>query len=583
MKNLKSFPFERNRYFYGKLLSVEDFETEQKYFNDKRRTINRFLFGTGVVCGLHVLEVDDESISLERGIALDFAGREILVDEPLVKKIVDLEGYDSQLSSEEDKGFYYLCLEYQEKPVELMHNALGAAQSGEGEFNKYRETYRLFVTQTEPEGEVFSPMRLYEGRTEVYCGNGVRIVQALPRCLEMGNESVLRIEIEKDGQQEISFQYQLSLSFLTFQDEASLKVQFQEKGREKSQRYVLEYPLKAAYLHDVQAEASLVPGSFSLKAGTREYTMREPKSSRGTISREDAGRVLLEGYYKGAMEQMVDDASRQSLYLAKIYVVRTADLCLIQRIEPLPFHQCIQHTEISTALFYQLSEEVKKLKRQNARRLPQGNENETRAKQTETACGETVLDLEKAKPGDVVYSQRILHGLGLHPVSLVLGYEVEPEPGQVQESFFGDASVFPASKDGFAASLGAKLETEEGSFVIGMRVVKRGKAKKVRVRWTAWKQPVEKLEIQKKRLYIQPDIPNLHVGESITFTTVSEGFQDERILWGVKDAEGGTIDKNGRYTAPQAAGVYRVSAASASFPEIGASTFVVVREKEEEW
>ena len=491
MKNLKSFPFERNRYFYGKLLSVEDFETEQKYFNDKRRTINRFLFGTGVVCGLHVLEVDDESISLERGIALDFAGREILVDEPLVKKIVDLEGYDSQLSSEEDKGFYYLCLEYQEKPVELMHNALGAAQSGEGEFNKYRETYRLFVTQTEPEGEVFSPMRLYEGRTEVYCGNGVRIVQALPRCLEMGNESVLRIEIEKDGQQEISFQYQLSLSFLTFQDEASLKVQFQEKGREKSQRYVLEYPLKAAYLHDVQAEASLVPGSFSLKAGTREYTMREPKSSRGTISREDAGRVLLEGYYKGAMEQMVDDASRQSLYLAKIYVVRTADLCLIQRIEPLPFHQCIQHTEISTALFYQLSEEVKKLKRQNARRLPQGNENETRAKQTETACGETVLDLEKAKPGDVVYSQRILHGLGLHPVSLVLGYEVEPEPGQVQESFFGDASVFPASKDGFAASLGAKLETEEGSFVIGMRVVKRGKAKKVRVRWTAWKQPVE--------------------------------------------------------------------------------------------
>ena len=29
MKNLKSFPFERNRYFYGKLLSVEDFETER--------------------------------------------------------------------------------------------------------------------------------------------------------------------------------------------------------------------------------------------------------------------------------------------------------------------------------------------------------------------------------------------------------------------------------------------------------------------------------------------------------------------------------------------------------------------------
>ena len=80
MKNLKCFPFERNRYFYGKLLSVEDFETEQKYFNDKRRTINRFLFGSGVVCGLNVVEVDDESISVERGLALDFAGREIMLD-----------------------------------------------------------------------------------------------------------------------------------------------------------------------------------------------------------------------------------------------------------------------------------------------------------------------------------------------------------------------------------------------------------------------------------------------------------------------------------------------------------------------
>ena len=111
MKNLKSFPFERNRYFYGKLLSVEDFETEQKYFNDKRRTINRFLFGSGVVCGLGVVEVDDESISVERGLALDFAGREIVLDEPAVRKITELEGY----GGEQDADFYYLCLEYQEE------------------------------------------------------------------------------------------------------------------------------------------------------------------------------------------------------------------------------------------------------------------------------------------------------------------------------------------------------------------------------------------------------------------------------------------------------------------------------------
>lgn len=42
MKNMKYFPFERNKYFYGKLLTVDDFETEQRYMNDKRRVLNRF-------------------------------------------------------------------------------------------------------------------------------------------------------------------------------------------------------------------------------------------------------------------------------------------------------------------------------------------------------------------------------------------------------------------------------------------------------------------------------------------------------------------------------------------------------------
>ena len=195
MKNLKSFPFERNRYFYGKLLSVEDFETEQKYFNDKRRTINRFLFGSGVVCGLNVVEVDDENISVER-LALDFAGREIVLDEPAVRKITELEGYGNG----QEEGFYYLCLEYQEEATELMHNVTGAAGRNSSEFNKYKEGYRLFVTQEEPEREIYSPARLYEERGIVYQGQDLQIVQVLPKFLEMGKETALRVEISYAGQ-----------------------------------------------------------------------------------------------------------------------------------------------------------------------------------------------------------------------------------------------------------------------------------------------------------------------------------------------------------------------------------------------
>ena len=59
MNNNSYFPLERNQYFYGKMLTARDFETEQRYFNNKRRLINRTTLGAGVVCGLGVYQNDE--------------------------------------------------------------------------------------------------------------------------------------------------------------------------------------------------------------------------------------------------------------------------------------------------------------------------------------------------------------------------------------------------------------------------------------------------------------------------------------------------------------------------------------------
>ena len=66
MNNNQLFPFERNRYYAGKMLSSADFGAEQAYFNNKRRFLNNMLFGSGIVCGLSVYNLDDLSIFLER-------------------------------------------------------------------------------------------------------------------------------------------------------------------------------------------------------------------------------------------------------------------------------------------------------------------------------------------------------------------------------------------------------------------------------------------------------------------------------------------------------------------------------------
>ncbi|HEX5062214.1 MAG TPA: hypothetical protein VFV99_22745 [Kofleriaceae bacterium] len=46
--------FERVKYFYGQLLGVREFQSEQSYFREKHRLHNRYLHGYGVVCGLGV-------------------------------------------------------------------------------------------------------------------------------------------------------------------------------------------------------------------------------------------------------------------------------------------------------------------------------------------------------------------------------------------------------------------------------------------------------------------------------------------------------------------------------------------------
>ena len=55
MNNLQYSSGERNHYFYGKLMTVRDFQDEQTYMNNKRRLGNRLLHGAGIVAGLGVL------------------------------------------------------------------------------------------------------------------------------------------------------------------------------------------------------------------------------------------------------------------------------------------------------------------------------------------------------------------------------------------------------------------------------------------------------------------------------------------------------------------------------------------------
>jgi len=114
--------FEKNKYFYGKLMTVRDFEAEQEYFDGKRYLINRLLHGTGIVCGFEKAEViikENEPLKInfvDGGMALTCCGHEIVVPSGTQKQILDEKGelivYKKDERVPHLSKFPYLYLKY---------------------------------------------------------------------------------------------------------------------------------------------------------------------------------------------------------------------------------------------------------------------------------------------------------------------------------------------------------------------------------------------------------------------------------------------------------------------------------------
>ena len=82
---------EKPRFFCGQLLTDVDLHATVNYVSAKSRLHNRFLFGTGVVCGLtvHCDVCTDTKVVVDPGYALDCLGNDIVVCSPAVFDVAE--------------------------------------------------------------------------------------------------------------------------------------------------------------------------------------------------------------------------------------------------------------------------------------------------------------------------------------------------------------------------------------------------------------------------------------------------------------------------------------------------------------
>jgi hypothetical protein len=155
------YKFRKNNYFYGKLMTVRDFEAEQDYINGKRHLLNRLTTGSGIVCGLAFdggevyAEGDNINITFQTGgVAIDCLGREISVPELSEKEIFvyENEAKVNFTTTHAQAAPYYLSLHFSAQDIESINSAANAsACDSECKTNRVLENFEVIATTTPPE------------------------------------------------------------------------------------------------------------------------------------------------------------------------------------------------------------------------------------------------------------------------------------------------------------------------------------------------------------------------------------------------------------------------------------------------
>lgn len=605
MNNSNFFPLERNRYFYGKMLTARDFETEQRYFNNKRRLLNRTLFGAGVVCGLGVCRNDDVSFSLETGLALDYMGREICVSAPVIRKLRMVEGCESLEKS--DRA--YLCLQYAQEEREPVNN-IGAADSGSEQFNKIGEGYRLYLSTDEPDlSEIYGGAGV-NSVSVVYSSHGLRIVRVVPKLAVSGDELTVRFIVIKGADApQVSFAYSFSADYFRSGGEEASRLSFTEDPSLGEDVFNVDFTLHCAEaaelsvpLHKDSAELSVQMGDFADKTRVSAPEVYLCRSAADCALMRDTRMSTLERHISG---------ENTPIYLAKVDCMNIGTGFIIRHITPLPFGQRVDmpeerrtqtvqpvmaaasacaesllkggvSTDVETLEYWQKPQVTASYSRRDDRLNFRFGIPSAEAYDYATSSGVADIPISGAiRVNAKFFSEDIPHNLGIGDVSINVSVEYEDDGGR--KLLFGDGEIFSGKGEKNVPKIqaAALLSPEKGTFRIGIRLSDYVEGHSVRVRWFAYKPTRDTAQFRSREnvvIRISPDIQKLKPLERVRFTAEVDGTDDKSVTWSVSDPEGGSIDDNGLYQAPSEEGTYEVVARSNADGETRTSAFVLVGE-----
>ncbi|MCR5101267.1 MAG: hypothetical protein K6B41_07910 [Butyrivibrio sp.] len=591
MSNNQLYPFERNRYYRGKELASADFQAEQNYSINKARFMNSLMYGSGIVCGCGVFSLDDLSILVESGVAIDGTGREIVIESSVVKKLSSIEGYDKLKST-----MASLLIKFKETNVHPVYSVNRDDNGEEYEYNRIKEGYELYLVDSEDYEEGYDVETEFLSRENIFTGNDFIGDIIVPNTACKGRNYKITLEIKKISKADSKLSCHAVLevpAFFTAKGEKELEINVDDLVLAEGEVYTKEFWVKLDKTDSINSEIILKSGSAT--AFESDKAINAAASFSIKIRLTNASPVELVNRATAIMNlEMRNIGATDAIKLADIKLVRSEGTYIIEGISEIGIKKYIsapsQELLKSRYLEYFVKdvdiEEKKVQVDDGAKNMRPVSGGADLSKSFATGVLEIPLG-KNARAGDIRYSGEIAHGLGKGNVYVSIGYEYISSDkalgANARNTIYGNPELFSKqSGQAVDAETAVRVLNDKGSFVVAAKLLRDVDYLVLQYRWVAIKFASGDDTDAVDYFYdksITAETPTVVMGpkENHFFGVRFNNMKNCSITYELTAPASGEITADGIYTSPTKEGVYEIRIYCTDMPVVCTYAYAIVK------
>ena len=589
MKNIKLLPFERNRYFTGKMLTSADFAAEQRYINNKRRFINNMMFGTGIVCGMSVEYLDEKNIKIDSGVAIDGYGREVVIPDAQIKKLSAIEGFE-----ETQKDSLCIYAAYSEENIQPVYSASRKSKKDEYENNRIMEGCRIYIKDdVEDELEIIDQSEFLLQK-ELLANEDVKIVMQMPAVVCIGKMVKVRIRLIKLSSENININYKAALQFPAFTDENGgheQEIVFRDIVLDKERYITEEIWLKSEDIQSMDTGVMLKRGSVECMMNDTQVAAEDNIIFSVRCVYDEPAHLIDSYIGKKNLDERVMTYKYSDICLARVHINRLSNSYEIVKITETDVKEFIEtpadeQERQEYAGFFKENRKGSSKEYTDTALSYSLNPNTVAVAQNMTSGIVEIPIGGAVKKGEVFYSEEIIHGLGKGNVYVSLGHQIQEKHDGYNEltntTIIGNGSIFADTTVTSNLETAVKVLNDKGSFIVGVKAVKDMECTIVSYRWFAVNFTAEyagndAAYAQDGRITAETPTAVLKPQENYFFNVRFNNMEPRQLGYELTEEKSGHISVDGIYTAPNKEGVYEIRIYCLNDPSICTYAYAIVK------